>query len=80
MRLLRLSFLDFGKGLHRRSIGDGVVDSSRPGHYSNSGTRSIKYLEDNEGTFKVRLLAANEEEISNAPRKTELQGNRYPER
>lgn len=44
------------------------------------GTRSIKYLEDNAGTFKVRLLAADEEEISNAPRKTKLQNNRYPER
>jgi len=43
------------------------------------GTRSIKYLEENVGTLKVRLSAADEEEISNAVRKTELQGDRYPE-
>jgi aryl-alcohol dehydrogenase-like predicted oxidoreductase len=43
------------------------------------GTRSIKYLEENVGALKVTLSAAEEEEISNAVRKTELQGDRYPE-
>ena len=48
--------------------------------FLHSGTKKIKYLEENLGALNVKLTDEENDEIRKAVERAEVHGERYPER